>query len=82
MKIQFLIIGVIMVSANVFAQEVSTVMFQKLDSLLSDAYDKGIFTGQVIISHQGKKYIINNTVTRTGTQAERWTRIPCSTLDH
>lgn len=55
MKIQFLIIGVIMVSANVFAQEVSTVMFQKLDSLLSDAYDKGIFTGQVIISHQGEE---------------------------
>lgn len=55
MKIQFLIIGVMMVSANVFTQDVNTVMFQKLDSLLSDAYDKGIFTGQVILSHRTKQ---------------------------
>mgnify|MGYP001174284226 CR=1 FL=1 len=46
-----LIFGIQMMSA----QELDKIIFQKVDSLLEDVFHRGIYTGQVIISHQGEE---------------------------
>jgi len=38
-----------------FAQQSEKIISQKVDSLLNDAFVKGIFSGQVIISHKSEK---------------------------
>jgi len=45
-----LIFGIQMMSA----QELDKIIFSKVDSLLEDVFHRGIYTGQVIISHQGE----------------------------
>lgn len=37
------------------AQELDKIIFSKVDSLLEDVYSRGIYSGQVIISHQGEE---------------------------
>src|ERR1700690_299124 len=46
----------LMVQATItFSQQTESIA-QKTDSLLTDAFNKGIFSGLVIISHEGKEF--------------------------
>src|SRR6185503_20151257 len=46
-------------SLPAFGQESESVVAAKTDSLLSDAYAKGIFSGIVLIAHNGKEIYFN-----------------------
>ncbi len=53
-KIQFAFIITLLFSEISLAQQSDKIIAQKVDSLLNDAYALGIFTGHVVISHNGE----------------------------
>lgn len=53
-KIQLTFISVLLSTTISFAQQKDKIIFQKVDALLNDAYTKGIFSGQAVISHNGE----------------------------
>lgn len=50
-KIQLTFIGIILFAGISLAQQSDKIISQQVDSLLNDAFAKGIFSGQVVISH-------------------------------
>lgn len=53
-KIQIAIISSLLFTTISLAQQSDKIISQQVDSLINDAYEKGIFSGEVIISHNNE----------------------------
>lgn len=53
-KIQLTLISTLLLTTISFAQLSDKIISQKVDSLLNEAFAMGIFSGQVIISHNSE----------------------------
>jgi len=54
-KIQLTLINTLLFTTSLLAQQSAKIISQKVDSLLTDAFTKGIFTGEVLISYNSEK---------------------------
>lgn len=54
-KIQIVFISILLLTTISLAQQSDKINSRKVDSLLNDAFAKGIFSGQVIISNNGER---------------------------
>jgi CubicO group peptidase (beta-lactamase class C family) len=87
-KIQIIIISSLFFTSICLAQQTDKIITQQVDSLINDAYEKGLFSGEVIIAHNNeniyykqlgyadwntKKPIVKNTLFNIGSLNKQFT---------